>query len=229
MFSYAIDEENKLIKFRIKDTGIGVEEKEQHSIFNRFKRVDGEYAIKVGGLGLGLAITKAYVEMLGGDITIQSKLGIGSVFEFYIPLKIASTESFAQISNQEVIKQTIHSEKTILIAEDDNINYLLIEKIMKLKNLNIIRAVDGEEAVEICKTNQNLSMVLMDIKMPKLNGFEAIEKIKEFNTNLPIVAQTAYSSYEDKEKIITAGFSAFVTKPINKEKLFTVINEMLVK
>jgi CheY-like chemotaxis protein len=114
-----------------------------------------------------------------------------------------------------------------LVAEDDNINFLLLEKIMQLKNYKIIRAKNGQEAVSICIDNKNIDLVLMDIKMPILSGYEALAKIKVFRPELPIIAQTAYSSSEDQEKMEQAGFVNYITKPINKEKLFQIIAKTL--
>lgn len=225
-FGYEIDEENEKIIFKIIDTGPGIDKDNHKHIFDRFKRVENDNAIKAGGLGLGLAISKAYVEMMGGTITLESKISKGSVFSFSIPLKYDMV--------QTIIVQSINTKKvskgeedgTILIAEDDNLNYLLFQKIMQLKNYNIIRAVNGIEAVEICLNNPSIDLVLMDIKMPIMNGFEALEKIKAIRPELIIIAQTAYSSNEDEEKIYKAGFYGYITKPIKRERLFEIIDDV---
>ena len=225
-FGYTIDEKNEKIIFKIKDTGLGIDEENHKHIFDRFKRVESDVSIKVGGLGLGLAISKAYVDMMGGTITLESKVEKGSVFSFSIPLKYEK--------GQKIIVQPINTidvskgekEGTILIAEDDNLNFLLLQKIMQLKNFNIIRAVNGQEAVDICINNSNVDLVLMDIKMPVMNGFEALEKIKAIRPELIVVAQTAYSSSDDEERIFKAGFYGYITKPINREKLFAIIDDV---
>ena len=221
-FGYEIDEKNSLIHFTVRDTGLGIDEEEHKNIFDRFKRVDSDISIKVGGLGLGLAISKAYVELLGGKITLESKVGEGSTFYFSIPLKYAKVENITvrPVNNLEGIKT---EGKLILIAEDDNINFLLFQKMMQNKNYNIIRAINGQEAVEICLSNPSIDLVLMDIKMPIMNGFEAIERIQPIRPNLPIIAQTAYSSSEDKAKIEAAGFANYITKPLNRERLFELL------
>jgi CheY-like chemotaxis protein/two-component sensor histidine kinase len=224
-FGYVIDEEKAEVKFTIKDSGLGIEKNKHKYIFDRFKRIDGDMSIKAGGLGLGLAISKAYVEMLGGVITLESNVGKGSVFSFSIPLKIneIGKKTVQPIYNIAVSKE--EESATILIAEDDNINFILLQKIMQFKNHTIIRAINGQEAVEICRNNPNIDLVLMDIKMPVMNGFEALEKIKHFQPELPIIAQTAYSSNEDKKKIEQAGFFGYITKPINRENLFEMIEK----
>ncbi|MDN3676791.1 ATP-binding protein [Flavobacterium paronense] len=227
-FGYEIDKYTENINFTIKDTGLGIDEGNHKNIFDRFKRVDSDISIKVGGLGLGLAITKAYVELLGGTISLESKLGVGTTFYFSIPLKYSIVEHITvkQIADIDSLKS---DGELILIAEDDNINFLLFQKMMQKQSYKIIRAVNGQEAVDICLNNPNIDLVLMDIKMPIMNGFEALEQIRPIRPNLPIIAQTAYSSSEDKTKIEEAGFNGYITKPLNRENLFELINKYLDK
>ena len=227
-FGFEIDEENELINFTVKDTGLGIDEDNHKNIFDRFKRVDSDISIKVGGLGLGLAITKAYIDLLGGTISLESKVGEGSTFYFSIPLQYSKVEHITvkPINNIEIQKS---DGETILIAEDDNINFLLFQKMMQNKNYKIIRAMNGQQAVDICLNNPNIDLVLMDIKMPIMTGFEAMEQIRPMRPNLPIIAQTAYSSSEDKIKIEEAGFNGYLTKPLNRENLFEMINKYLDK
>lgn len=223
-FGYEIDEENAQIIFKIEDTGLGIDEKNHKYIFDRFKRVDSDVSIKAGGLGLGLAISKAYVEMMGGTITLESEVEKGSLFSFSIPLKYGNLQR-PTVKPKKIFDFSVGKEGgTILVAEDDNINFLLFEKIIQLKNYTIIRAFDGQEAVDICANNPAIDLVLMDIKMPIMNGFEALEKIKAIRPELIVIAQTAYSSNEDEEKIYNAGFYGYLTKPINREKLFEMID-----
>ncbi len=223
-FSYEIDEVAKQIYFTIKDTGSGIEENQHKHVFDRFKRVENDRSIMVGGLGLGLSISKAYIEILGGAISMESKIGKGSVFYFSIPLKYAMAEHIVvkPVREKEIAKS---ENKVILIAEDDNINFLLFQKMMKDKSFKIIRARNGQEAVDICINNSEIDLVLMDIKMPVMNGFEAIERIRSIRPELVIIAQTAYSSSEDKAKIEKAGFDDFITKPLNREHLFELIDK----
>ncbi|HLA56182.1 MAG TPA: ATP-binding protein [Flavobacterium sp.] len=228
-FGYAIDEKKSRIVFTIKDTGIGIDKDNQEDVFDRFKRVESDASIKAGGLGLGLAISKAYVEMLGGKMTLESAINKGSVFSFSIPLDYDTVQTIVvQPINDTVLP---HDEQglTVLVAEDDNINFMLFKKIMEISKYTIIRAVNGFEAVNICIMNPNIDIVLMDIKMPLMDGFEALEKIKEIRPELHIIAQTAYASSEDRDRIIKAGFSGYVTKPINREELMATIREVLQK
>ncbi|WP_225318073.1 ATP-binding protein [Flavobacterium luteum] len=225
-FGYTVDDKNEKIIFKIKDTGLGIDKENHKHIFDRFKRVESDVSIKVGGLGLGLAISKAYVDMMGGTITLESKVEKGSVFSFSIPLIYDKVQKIVVQSINTIGVSKGEEDGTILIAEDDNLNFLLFQKIMQLKNYKIIRAVNGLEAVEFCINNSNIDLVLMDIKMPVMNGFEALEKIKAIRPELTVVAQTAYSSSDDEERIFKAGFYNYITKPINREKLFEIIDQV---
>jgi signal transduction histidine kinase/CheY-like chemotaxis protein len=226
-FGYEVNERKKQIKFTIKDSGHGIDKKNQDHIFDRFRRVGEENSEKASGLGLGLAISKAYVEMLGGSIGLQSKIGKGSVFSFTMPL-IYNKET--TIDSQKTEKNTeTKNGGTILIAEDNNINFLLMQKILNNKKYKIIRADDGQKAIDICSTTPDIDLVLMDIKMPVMDGFETFQKIHQLRPNLPVIAQTAFSSNEDKEKILKFGFNDYITKPINREELIEVITRVLTK
>lgn len=227
-FGYKIDDKKKKIIFTIKDTGPGIDKNNHQHIFDRFKRVENDASIKAGGLGLGLAISKAYVEMMGGMISLESKVEKGSTFSFSIPLKYNEIHNIT-VQPVKIKSDSSHDEKaiTILIAEDDNINFMLFKKVIQSKEYTIIRAENGLEAVEISLNNPDINLVLMDIKMPIMNGFEALEKIKMIRPELIIIAQTAYASREDEERIYKAGFYGYLTKPINREKLFEAIDDAL--
>lgn len=224
-FGYEIDEQNQMIKFTVKDTGLGIDANKHKYIFDRFKRIEGDMSIKAGGLGLGLAISKAYVEMLDGTINLESNVGEGSTFYFYIPLKINRINKKTTVPIRNAKGSNKEESMTVLIAEDDNINFLLLEKTMRSKKYTIIRAKNGQEAIDICLKNPSIDVVLMDIKMPVMDGFEAFKEIKRVFPQLPIIAQTAFASIEDKEKIEQMGFFGYITKPINKEKLFDRIEK----
>ena len=226
-FGYHIEEKKKKIIFTIQDTGSGIDKDYHKHIFDRFKRVDNDASIKAGGLGLGLAISKAYVEMMGGIISLESKVEKGSVFSFSIQLKYDEEKHITVQPVRIKSKSTENKDVTILIAEDDNINFLLFQKIISDKNYKIIRAVNGAEAVDISLSNANIDLVLMDIKMPIMNGFEALEKIKVIRPELIVIAQTAYASSEDEERIRAAGFYGYLTKPIDRERLFEAIGDIL--
>ncbi len=226
--NYSINELQKKIEISLKDTGIGIPKDQQIVIFDRFRKIESDYTIKAGGLGLGLSIAKAYVDMMGGEIHLQSEEDIGSTFTVIIPLikdvSIIRTNYFEKPLNQIT---TNNSLITILIAEDDNINFLLIDKMLKMKNYKVIRAIDGEDAVDKCKKLNNIDLILMDLKMPKMNGYQAFDKIKSFRPKLPIIAQTAFSSIEDFDKINKTGFDGYITKPLKKDALLELVEKVL--
>lgn len=211
--------------FTVKDSGVGIDKKNIDIIFDRFRRIEDDFSVELSGLGLGLSICKAYVEMLGGTIQVESAIGEGSTFVFTVPLQY--DKSNLQKKPEEIANDIeSNSDRVILIAEDDNINFLLLKKILELKNYTTIRAVNGQEAVTICSTNPAIDVVFMDIKMPVMNGYAAFEKIKVFLPNLPVIAQTAHSSTEDKERVLKAGFTDYITKPLDKEKIFELLDEL---
>lgn len=222
VFGYEINETEGVVEFKVEDTGVGIDEKHLKIIFDRFRRIEDDFSAELSGLGLGLAICKAYVDMLGGKIMVSSKIGKGSVFNFTIPLKYNQSEK----ETKEIFTNNntdLDSNIVILVAEDDNINFMLIKKMLELKNHTIIRAVNGKEAVFLCTTNPSIKLVFMDIKMPIMDGYAAFKEIKVLFPNLPVIAQTAHSSVEDKERVMQAGFTDYVTKPLNREKLFELI------
>jgi signal transduction histidine kinase/CheY-like chemotaxis protein len=222
---YKVNEEDKLLEIWVEDSGLGINENNVKIIFDRFRRVEDEFSVEISGLGLGLSITKAYVELLGGCINVKSTPGIGSTFSIIIPLKY--DESIVDVDSvKNIYKLSKAENETILIAEDDDINFLLLKKILQLKNYKILRAKNGQEAVEICTNNANIDLVFMDIKMPIMNGFEAFELIRQFNKTIPIIANTAYSSFEDKEKIINSGFTNYISKPLNKNEIFYLLSSI---
>lgn len=228
-FGYEIIEEGEIdfIEFTIKDTGIGISKENQRTIFDRFKRVESDLTIEKGGLGLGLAITKAYVEMMDGRILIHPNQDKGTVFTFRIPLKYDKSNKIETNQVQTSAPNLHINNKTILIAEDDNINFLLIKKMFQITNYNLIRAANGKIAVDIVLENPDIDMVLMDLKMPVMNGYESFDKISLLRPKLPIIAQTAHASEEDKEKIYKKGFADYITKPINKTLLIEMVSKHL--
>ena len=227
-FGYKINREKGVVAFTIQDSGLGISEDYSKVIFDRFRRIEDNATNEMTGLGLGLSITKAYVEMLGGEIGVKSTMGIGSVFTFTIPLQYdeAAVES---LPRKKISFSGNYENETILIAEDDNINFLLLKKIIESKNHTVLRAFNGQEAVNICAENPDISLVFMDIKMPVLNGFEAFEQIKVFKPELPVIAQTAYSSFEDRERIMQFGFMDYITKPLDKEKIFELLDTIFME
>ncbi len=221
-----IHNKNSNLEIYVKDSGIGIRSENIETIFEKFSQEEKELSQKTGGLGLGLSIAKENAELLGGNITVKSEKEKGSTFLVNIPFKLKKSEQKKE--NLNTYKKTISEKHTILIVEDEEINYLYLETLLK-KNLNytIIHAKDGQKAVEISKTNLEIDFILMDIKMPVMDGFMATKLIKELRPNLTIVAQTAYTTNEDREKAISTGCDDFISKPISRETLNRILNKYL--
>lgn len=221
-FGYHLKDDE--LEFYIEDTGIGIEEEMFERIFDRFRQVDYNATRKFGGSGLGLSISKAYVELLGGKIWVKSTSGKGSIFYFTLPFKEAAFER--PVSAENDVSLTFTKATTILVAEDDDSNFMVIEEYLSEPDLTILRAKDGNEAVEICKS-RNIDLLLMDLKMPNMGGYEAAGHIKKHFPHLPIIAQTAYSQQSEKEKALQAGFDNLITKPIKEADLKNMIMKYL--
>jgi signal transduction histidine kinase/CheY-like chemotaxis protein len=221
---YRITPGNK-ITFFVRDTGPGIEARYHKMIFDRFSQVHGDMQRLNEGSGLGLAIASGYAEMLGATISLKSEPGRGSTF--YLELNAGKIEY--KIMNQDEMTQEGpkpgSGKEVILIAEDDDVNYLYFMEIFKKSDYTIIRASNGREAVEECRRNNTIDLVLMDLKMPVMDGYEALKVIREEFPALPVVAQTAYALSEDRKKIMDAGFNGYVTKPVSRERLLRVVNE----
>ncbi|MGV8945858.1 MAG: PAS domain S-box protein [Lutibacter sp.] len=227
-FGYQL--KNKQLEIFVKDTGIGIKQEAHELIFDRFSQAEKDMSKIAGGLGLGLSIAKENAELLGGKIAVKSILGEGAAFFVTLPYK--PVDLVFEIGKEKE-KATKNKRKyTILVVEDEDINFMVLEILLldKIKlPCNIIHAKDGIEAVELCKNNQDIEFVLMDIKMPKMDGHEATRLIKQIRPNLPIIAQTAYSTSEEREKAFLAGCDDFISKPISKESLVNALNNYLLE
>lgn len=214
------------IRFFVRDTGMGIPEDRIAGIFDRFVQADTTLSRPYEGSGLGLSISRAYVEMLGGEIRVESTEGKGTSFSFFIPFSKAGDEHAAPENYREK-QATDFTGNTILIAEDDAISYSYLRKILQPENLILLRAVNGMEAVKLCRENTDISMVLMDIKMPVLDGYEATREILSIRPGLPVIATTAYAFEDDRRKAIECGCVDYISKPIGKEKLLKIIKTHL--
>lgn len=224
-FGYHLKENN--LEFYVEDTGIGIPSKYHEQIFERFHKVEIEGTKLYGGSGIGLAISKAYAEMLGGNIWLKSEEGKGSVFYFSLPYNKLKQQV---ITEDQIDVETVtleNSIKTLLVAEDEEFNFIYIKTLLSRDNFRLLRANNGQEAVDICESNPQIDLILMDIKMPVMNGYEASMKIKELRPNLPIIAQTAYSTAIDRNKAFESGCSDFISKPFTKENLLAKIASQL--
>jgi len=221
----------KELQFYVKDTGIGIPKDLQDAIFERFIQADLVNKQARQGAGLGLSITKAYVEMLGGKIWVESKEGVGSSFYFTLPNN-TKTEEHKYIKSEDLIKEEeviTFKKMKILIAEDDKISESLISIIIEPYSKEILIARTGTEAVEICRNNTDIDLILMDLQMPYLNGYETTRQIRQFNKNVIIIAQTALGLSSDREKAIESGCNDYITKPIIRSELIAKIQNQINK
>ncbi|MBK8808591.1 MAG: response regulator [Bacteroidales bacterium] len=212
--------ENKYLKFFVEDTGIGIDKDKHTIIFEHFRQVETNLAKNYGGTGLGLSISQKLVEVLGGEIGIESEINKGTTFWFTIPYNPIKKNIISQ--NFEHIN--MDNKITILVAEDEDVNFLYIEEVLMDSEVELIHTENGQEAITICKENPNIDLILMDIKMPVLNGIEATKQIKAFRNDIIIIAQTAYAMSNDKDIAMNAGCDAYLTKPINPRELISIID-----
>jgi|GEM_PF-273101 len=203
------------IEFFVKDTGAGIPQDKLNLIFERFRQASESLSRNYEGAGLGLSISKAYIEMLGGTIWVESEPGVGSTFYFNIPNAAPKNEFLFKIAELESsTKQSIKKIK-ILIAEDNELSEKLLAVAIKNYASEILIARDGKEAVELFIANPDIDLILMDIQMPELNGYEATKQIKAMNSKVIIIAQTAHGFNSDKQAAFDAGCDEYISKPID--------------
>lgn len=214
--------EEKELEFFVKDTGIGISKNQSAIIFERFRQT-GEFMTRnYEGAGLGLSISKAYVEMLGGKIKVKSKKNVGSTFYFTIPYNPVIIKKNTEILPEKALNSEIKKIK-IVVAEDDEISAYLITRLLSPFAKEIIRLKNGIEIVQYCQNNFDIDLILMDIQMPEMNGYEAMQEIRKFNKEVLIFAQTAHVLSEEKRNTIESGFNNYISKPIKKEELHRLI------
>ena len=216
---------NDSLQFYVKDTGTGIPKDRQEAIFERFIQADITDTRTQQGAGLGLAITKAYVDMLGGKIWVESKEGKGSTFYFTLTNIEQKIESFVPDEDIDYPMNREVSGLKILIAEDDEPSEMLLATFVKTLGKEIIKVQNGIDAVEACRNNPDLDLVLMDIQMPKMNGYDATRNIRQFNKDVVIIAETAYGLSGDREKAIEAGCNDYISKPINDNEFRRLIQK----
>lgn len=214
----------KFLEFSVTDSGIGISEEHRDKIFERFYQVQNTVSRVYEGIGLGLSISKAYVELLGGTLWLNSEPGTGTTFYFTIPFEKSYSQKDAEADRSLPDKKPV-LKKTILVAEDIDSNFKLIKYFLSGTGYEIIRAVNGSEAVDIFLSKIKIDLILMDIKMPVMDGYAAVKIIREKDPDIPIIAQTAYA--DDKDKALTTGCSSFISKPFDKKGLFRVLNEFI--
>lgn len=224
-FGYRLQDDGN-IYFFVSDTGCGISEDKQSLIFGRFVKLNTFEQ----GSGLGLAICESIVDKFGGKIGVQSEIGKGSTFWFTIPFRPVEKVNTGEISDAFIPEPVAREKLTILIAEDNPSNYKLFESILK-KEYRLLHAWNGREAVELFRQYKP-HLILMDIKMPVLNGYEATAEIRKLSATVPIIAVTAYALAEDEQKISGSGFDEYTSKPISskilKDKILSLLKKRLV-
>ncbi len=216
------------IEFFVKDTGIGIKKEKQKIIFDLFRQEDDSDTRKYGGTGLGLSITKGLVQLLGGKIYVKSEKNKGSTFFFsipYIPPKEIDNNLTANGSKDATSVQL--ENKKVLVVEDDAFGYEFLKEILIGHQMQTLWARNGEEAVRLCAQHSDIDIVLMDIHLPKLNGYEVTKKIKRLRPGLPVIAQTAHAHLRDRKKNQDAGCSDYISKPLNPKQLLKLMKKYL--
>jgi len=216
---------NSSIQFIVKDTGVGIPKDRQQAIFDRFVQADFADSRVYEGSGLGLSITKSYTEMLGGSIRLESEENKGTTFFVTFPYHQPLADTFSAGSEETELK-SVSGNLKMLIAEDDPVSVELLKMILPKTSKEILVAGNGKEAVDAVKANPDIDLILMDIRMPIMDGLEAIEQIRKFNKDVKIIAQTAFAQEQDILKAFNAGCNNYISKPINAKNLGSIINNL---
>ena len=220
-FGYEKLSDNQLL-FYTKDSGVGISDNDKELVFQRFGQVEDTYTRNTSGTGLGLAISKSIIGLLGGEIWFDSVEGRGSTFFFKIPVEYDKKKIVrGDIKKMKTVDYN-WSDKVILIVEDDDMNYRVAETLLNKTGVQLIRAEDGAEAVQMALSNEHINLILMDIQLPKMNGYDASRKIKA-KKNIPIIAVTAYAMPGERHKSFEAGCNDFINKPYNMNELMAKV------
>ena len=226
-FGYQLIENS--LQFYVKDTGIGVDDDLQNKIFDRFSQGNLNLSKQHKGTGLGLAITKKIIELFNGKIWLNSS-DQGTTIYFTIPYVKSKTPLISSvIEEQKPSIQVKNKEITILVAEDEEYNMMYITELFSITNFKIIEANNGKKALELAQSNPDIQLVLMDIKMPVMDGNEAMKEIKKLRPSLPVIALSAFAMESDKTRALGLGFDAYLTKPLDRKLLFQLIEKFAKK
>lgn len=219
VFGYAIKDGR--LEFYVEDSGIGIPEESLLKIFSHFQKSDPGISRIYDGVGLGLSISKGIIDLMKGKLWVNSIPGKGSTFYFTIPYKpVMKIENPVPANGKQIKDQ---NGMKILIAEDDEANYQYLNLLLENAGLDSLRAETGKEAVEMCRKIKEIGLILMDLKMPVMNGFEATRKIKQFRPDMHIIAQTAYAMFDEIQRALNAGCDDYISKPYNSEQLLSMI------
>jgi len=221
-FGYSMEE--KTLKFYVKDTGIGIKEKHFDYLFDRFYKIEDDKTKLYRGTGIGLYLTKKLVNMLGGDIWVVSEFGKGSEFYFTVPKNDFHVETVED--NPRKPHKNLSNKNTrakILIIEDQESNQQYYSALLKDSNFELVQVYNGKQGIAAFDKNPDVALILLDLKMPDINGFEVLKEIRKKDTKVPVIAQTAYAMSADRKKCLEAGFNDYIAKPVQREKLLNLI------
>ncbi len=220
------EKKGEYLEFFVRDTGIGIRPDQKELIFARFRQASESLTHHFEGSGLGLSISKAYVEMLGGKIWVESELGEGSTFYFTLPYH---DDEQKESTNEKLVsgktEQNQIRDLKVVIVEDDPVSGIILGKIIRKYCKEILQAKDGAEAVELCRNNPDIDLIFMDIQMPEMDGYEATRQIRTFNKDVVIIAQTAFALSIEKEKVREAGCNDYISKPFKLPLLFDLMGK----
>lgn len=218
-FGYKTLNTNEILFF-VEDTGVGIAKDKHDVIFEHFRQEDNTTTRRYGGTGLGLSISKKLVELMGGTLWVESEKHKGATFYIRIPRIVAAATSVNTVSTEAApSEQHCFKGETILVVDDHDSSYIYISEMLEQKQVHILQAHNGEQALQICTTNTDIRLVLMDIQMSGLSGTDAMKAIKRILPHLPVVAQTAFAQKGDKERFLALGFDDYITKPLDEDEL----------
>jgi CheY-like chemotaxis protein/two-component sensor histidine kinase len=229
---------DQVLAFSVRDTGIGIAESKQRLIFEAFQQVDATTSRKYGGTGLGLTISREISRLLGGEMHVESQPGQGSEFTLYLPAHYVGPESELPAYEKEapvvaqdnlVLNRASFDGQKVLVVDDDVRNIFALTSLLENQNLRVLFADNGEDAIRLLRENPDIELVLMDVMMPEMDGFETTQEIRGMKKyrNLPIIAVTAKAMKGDREKCLEAGLSDYVTKPVQTDRLLVLIDDWL--
>ena len=227
-YGYELTTDKNYVRFFVRDTGIGIPKDKADLIFQRFRQADVDITKKFGGTGLGLAISKSLVELMGGNIWVDSQPEIGSTFYFTLPFiktAIPVAKSDTQFEFKDVMEKL--KGKRILIAEDDANSLFYLKTVLQNAGIVCLEALNGRDAVNLFLKNPDVDLILMDLKMPELSGFEAIKEIRRVNPKIPIVVQTAHVFNDEKVLCSAMGCDNFISKPVDVNVLFGALIQLI--
>ena len=225
-FGYILDRENKIV-FYVKDTGIGISSELHETVFQRFRQVDESFTRIHGGLGLGLSICRGLIKLMGGEIWVESNVKNGSIFYFTMNYSLKKDENHH--SEDPIVQEnlSIWKNKLILIVEDDPASYEYLNEILSLVGCNVLHAANGKEAMDILGKADIIDLVLLDIQLPEMDGYQLTKNIRLNHPKVPIIAQTAHAMSENKRMCIEAGCTGYIAKPISYDLLMDTLKKYL--